>query len=404
MLEADHRAEEGRVRKVHFDGTHRVRRPEETWAVIDGRRSAFGVTRVADVTGLDRLGVPVVMAVRPAAKTLTVSQGKGTSLLLARISAVMESVELWHAEYACPAAEVTRVPARELELPYDVTDLQQHHGSLLGEHTPLDWLTGKNAVTGARTFVPRSYVAMDYQVSDAWEPPLLHGSTNGLAGGNSYDEAVTHALYEVVERDCTAAIGSVPVTERRHVDPASVDDPMCAGVLERMADAGAWVEIVDVPNRWGLPCFVTYVWSEDFPALAVGSGVHSSAAVALSRAVTESAQSRLTAIAGSRDDLADALFPHEPSVPGEPPVTAGEVVPWKDVSAAGPDFAEDTEETRWLAERVLEVTGRPPVVVDLSTEEDFSVVKVVAAGLEFDGRHEITRPLSAPAPLLKEAS
>ncbi len=182
------------------------------------------------------------------------------------------------------------------------------------------------------------------------------------------------------------------------MDPASVDDPGCAAVLERIADAGAWVEIVDVPNRWGLPCFVTYIWSEDFPALAVGAGVHSSAAVALSRAVTESAQSRLTAIAGSRDDLAAALFAQEPSVAaGKPPVTEGEIVSWQELSSPDLEFAEDTDETRWLAERVLEVTGRPPVVVDLSTEADFSVVKVVAAGLEFDGRHEIARPLTAPA-------
>lgn len=383
------------MKKVHFDGTHRVRHPEETWTLINGLRDRFGITRVADVTGLDTLGVPVVMAVRPAAKTLTVSQGKGASLLLARVSAVMESVELWHAEYACPAPELRHTPACELELPYDVCDLQQHHGSLLSERTPLDWVIGVDAVSGTKTLVPRAYVRVDYQVSRAWQPPLLHGSTNGLASGNTYDEALAHALYEVIERDCTATIGSLPVAGRRHVDPSSVDDPLCATVLGRIADAGAWVEIVEVPNRWGLPCFVSYIWSEDFPALAVGSGVHSSPAVALSRAVTESAQSRLTAIAGSRDDLAAVLFTGGPSAAGPPPVTEGEIVPWRDVSGRGREFAEDTEETRWLAGEVHRVTGRPPVAVDLSTESGFSVVKVVAAGLEFDGRHEIPRPLKA---------
>ncbi|MER5213926.1 YcaO-like family protein [Streptomyces sp. NPDC002838] len=382
------------MKKVHFDGTHRVRRPEETWAIIDGQRGRFGITRVADVTGLDTLGVPVVMAVRPAAKTLTVSQGKGSSLMLARVSAVMESVELWHAEYACPASEVRRTPACELDLPYGVEDLQQHPGSLLSERTPLDWIVGSDLTTGAKALVPRAYVEVDYQMSDGWQPPMLHGSTNGLASGNSYDEAVTHALYEVIERDCTAAVGTVPVAERRHVDPASVDDPACAAVLARIAEAGAWIEIVDVPNRWGLPCFVTYIWSVDFPALAVGSGVHSTPAVALSRAVTESAQSRLTAIAGSRDDLAAVLFADGPSAVGCP-VTGGEILPWKDVSTTVHDFVEDTNETRWLAEEVRRLTGRPPVVVDLSTESDFSVVKVVTAGLEFDSRHEIPRPRAA---------
>ncbi|MCF2127122.1 YcaO-like family protein [Strepomyces sp. STD 3.1] len=382
------------MKKVHFDGTHRVRRPGDTWALVDGLRSRFGITRVADVTGLDTLGVPVVTAVRPAAKTLTVSQGKGTSLLLARVSAVMASVERWHAEYACPAPEVLETPAVGLDLPYDVTDLRQHPGSLLTDRTPLDWVVGTDALSGARTLVPRSYVTVDHQVSDAWQPPLLHSSANGLAGGNSYDEAVTHALYEVIERDCTAGTGSVPLTERRQVDPASVDDPVCAEVLSRIREAGAWAEIVDVPNRWGLSCFVTYVRSEDFPASAVGSGVHGSPAVALSRALTESARNRLTAIAGSRDDLAATLFAHGPARPGPPPVADGKVVSWREVSAVSHEFAEDTGEARWLAEQVRRHTGCPPVVVDLGTESDFSVVKVVAAGMESDDRDRIPRPLA----------
>ncbi|MGW0827972.1 YcaO-like family protein [Streptomyces sp. NPDC002845] len=386
------------MKKVHFDGTHRVRRLEETWAVVDGLRDAFGVTRVADVTGLDILGVPVVMAVRPAARTLTVSPGKGTSLLSARISAVMKCVELWHAEYACPAPEVKRTAACELDLPYDVTDLRQRHGSLLSERTPLDWVVGVDALSGARTPVPRTYVGVDHQVSGSWQPPLLHGSADGLAGGNSYDEAVTHALYEVIERDCTATIGAVPVRERRYVDPSSVDDPVCAAVLGRIADAGAWTGIVEVPNRWGLPCFVTCVWSEDFPAPAVGSGVHGSPAVALSRALTASAESRLTAIAGSRDDLAAVPFAGGPPAVGRPPVAEGEIVPWAEVGGPVREFAEDTDETRWLADEVRKVTGCPPVVVDLSTESDLSVVKVVAAGLELDGRHEMARPFGVPSP------
>ncbi|MFE5262748.1 YcaO-like family protein [Streptomyces coelicoflavus] len=397
------------MKKIHFDGTHRVRRPEETWALVDGLRSRFGITRVADVTGLDILGVPVVMAVRPAAKTHPVSPGRGTSLLLARLSAVMKSVEVWHAEYACPAADVRETPAAGLGLPYDVTDLPQHQGSLLTDRTPLDWVVGTDALSGARTLVPRSCVTVDHEVSDVWQPPLLHGSTNGLASGNSYDEAVTHALYEVIRadcaaRDCAAGAGSTPVTRHRRVQPASVDDPVCAEVLSRIAEAGARVEIVDVRNRWGLSCFVTYIRSEDSPAPAVGSGVHGSPAVALSRAVTESAQRRLAATAGSGDDLSAALFSDGPAQTGPPPAVEcpvvggpgpaveGPAVPWKDVSAVSHEFAEDTDEARWLAEQVHLRTGRPPVVVDLGTEPGFSVVKVVAAGLAPGGRHQISRP------------
>ncbi|MEI5032999.1 YcaO-like family protein [Streptomyces sp. S1A(2023)] len=392
------------MKKIHFDGTHRVRRPEETWTIIDGLRATFGVTRVADVTGLDSFGVPVFMAVRPAAKTLAVSQGAGASPLLARVSAVMESVELWHAEYACPEPGILGTPACELDLPYDVRDLRQHAGSLLSERTPLDWVAGAEVVSGAEAWVPQPYVSADHLVADGWQPPLLHPSTDGLASGNSYHEAVTHALYEVIERDCTASLGSVPVSARRHVDPSTVDDPVCEAVLGGITEAGAWIEIVDVPNRWGLPCFVTYTWSEGFPSPAVGSGVHSSPAVALSRAVTESAQSRLTAITGGRDDLTTAPFAKGSEGAGRAPVTEGEIVPWQELSGPSREFVEDTDEARWLADSVRKLTGRPPVVVDLSTESAFSVVKVLTTGLQFHGRHGIPRPAALRPPAPEESS
>src|SRR3546814_15588111 len=50
-----------------------------------------GVTRLADITRLDRLGLPVWQAVRPAGRALSVHQGKGASPLAARIGALCEA-------------------------------------------------------------------------------------------------------------------------------------------------------------------------------------------------------------------------------------------------------------------------------------------------------------------------
>ena len=58
----------------------------------------LGISRLADVTGLDRIGIPVVMACRPNARSLAVSQGKGLDRDAARASALMEAIELYHAE------------------------------------------------------------------------------------------------------------------------------------------------------------------------------------------------------------------------------------------------------------------------------------------------------------------
>ena len=44
---------------------------------LQPKLAAVGITRLADVTGLDRVGLPVVLAVRPLGRSLAVSQGKG---------------------------------------------------------------------------------------------------------------------------------------------------------------------------------------------------------------------------------------------------------------------------------------------------------------------------------------
>ncbi|MFE4698471.1 YcaO-like family protein [Streptomyces sp. NPDC056738] len=367
------------MRKVHFDGTHRVRRPADTWAVLDPLRDSYGITRVADVTGMDRLGVPVAKAVRPGARTLTVTQGGGVSALLARVSAVMKSLERWHAEYACPPPRVTGTPARELGLPYDVRGLRRNAGSLLTDRTPLDWVAAVDAVTGVATLVPRDCVRVDHEAGALWSPPLLTGTADGLAGGNSHHEAVTHALYELVERECASA--AAPLTaERRWVDPRSVREEPCAQVLRRLELSGTRLEIVDLSDRWELPCFVTRVWSPDHPVPAVGSGAHSNAATALCRALTEAAERRLTSITRSRDDLPAA--PDSSAVVPRPAASTrdGRTVSWQDVAAPAIRFAEDETEALWLASVVRRITGRAPVVVDLSTHPAFSVVKVVLVG------------------------
>ena len=58
----------------------------------------MGITRVAVLTGLDVIGIPVAAAVRPNSRSVAVHQGKGVTLDAAKASAVMEAVECFHAE------------------------------------------------------------------------------------------------------------------------------------------------------------------------------------------------------------------------------------------------------------------------------------------------------------------
>jgi ribosomal protein S12 methylthiotransferase accessory factor len=378
--------------KVVVAGTHRVRTPEQTLEIIRPRLMDYGITRLADVTGLDSLGVPVVIAVRPLAATLSVAQGKGATLALAKVSAAMECIEFWHAEEAVPTPVITGVPAAGLGLGYRVSELEEDAGSLITEHTLLDWIEARSAIDDEAVLVPRSAVRISRSPGD-WNPGAPHANTNGLASGNTRAEALTHALYELAERDAMASLELLPVAERTYVDPESVGG-WCGDLLDRVRGAGAWLELVWVPSRFSVPCFAAYLWREDFASAFGGAGAHSDPAVALSRAITEAAQSRLTVIVGTRDDLAPRLYSRAMAT-GVRPSTPAAAVEWGVITGEFDwSFATDDAEAAWLARHVATVTGTVPMVVDLC-QGDICVVKVLCPGLGRVMRHQIARPLSA---------
>lgn len=366
--------------KVFRTGTHRVRLPEHTWELIEPLLPRYGITRVADVTGLDVLGVPVAMATRPLAKTLSVSQGKGQTLLLAKVSAAMESLEFWHAEYHGPRVAHRHVPARDLGLPYRIEQVCTSPDALITENTPLDWVAATGMTTGKVVPVPADLVTAP--MDDTWSPPGLEWSTNGLASGNNFQEACVHALYELIERDGVSR--RISGTPNEYVDPASITDPHCADIIERITSSGATLRITKVPSRFDIPVFGATVWSPDFPLICLGWGAHLDQNVAVSRAVTESAQSRLTTIAGSRDDIGEVYDIMRAST-DEPEPVDGPVRSWDELETAGPGaFDEIGDELSWLVAEVDRVAGAEPLCVDLSTVPEFAVAKVVAPGVAYD--------------------
>ena len=72
---------------------------DETIARVLAHKDVLGITRVANLTGLDRTGIPVVMVCRPNARSSAVFNGKGIDIAAAKASALMEAAETWHAEH-----------------------------------------------------------------------------------------------------------------------------------------------------------------------------------------------------------------------------------------------------------------------------------------------------------------
>lgn len=376
--------------KIRLPGTHRTRTPEETWAVVNRHLGRAGISRVADVTHLDCIGVPVCMAIRPWSETLAVSQGKGATLLLAKISAVMESIELWHAER--PAVETFTAPAEDLDLPYGLTDLPiRPELSPYRNGLRLRWAEGVGTVSGRAVPVPADLIGLSLASGLDWRANVLHPSSNGLASGNSLEEAALHAMYEVIERHATSSLRHGARDHRRTLRIETITSDHCSALLDSLREADVNTEISSVPNAFGLPCFVCFIWSPEYPVVCAGSGCHSSAEVALSRALTEAVQTRLTGISGTRDDIPSGNAALETGTTA-PEFDTGDLTWAQAAQETSFDSGSISGEFRSVAEHVERITGVEPVVVDLSSApEDFSVVRVIAPGLAYRNRGVIPR-------------
>ncbi|MFF3404322.1 YcaO-like family protein [Streptomyces sp. NPDC002659] len=368
-------------------GTHRVCAPEVTLARVRPVFARAGITRVADLTGLDEIGIPVWQAVRPNARTLSVSQGKGATAALAEASAVMEAIEVWHAEQVRLPAVRLSVAEMAPQLPYAVRDLPLRTRSVLSGAARLEWVAATAWGQSDQTWVPQLCVGLDSTGLTSLVPPLFFTSSNGLASGNTAEEAISHGLCEVLERDALARAGTS--WRGRRLDLAGVDGS-CAALLERFTAAQVSVAVRDIGDLAGAACFEAVIWSRSLPFCFTGSGCHLDAQVALSRALTEAAQSRLTLIAGSRDDIPASVYSkmasrrhvRDPLEQLPTPAVKWRQVAWSRATASHPGDIDV------LAGVVRRCTGRMPLVVDLTRPEvGIPVVRVLAPGLDMPRSH-----------------
>ncbi|MBI4817799.1 MAG: YcaO-like family protein [Deltaproteobacteria bacterium] len=303
--------------KVYSRGTTRTRSPRETLARLEPVLGHFGITRLANVTGLDHLDIPVYQAVRPNARSLAVSQGKGLDAVSAKVSALMESLEAHHAEHTrCSVRLESYRALSRRNLVADPEFLPLSRTSRFHPEASLPWAAARDVVTHERVYVPFELVHANYTLPRVPGSGAFAPGTSGLGSGNHLAEATLHGTCELIERDAEALwklSGGESLTATR-IDPSSVDHPAPRELVDRMRRAGSEVMIWDMTSDVGIATFGVFVFDlEADPDLnpcpaANGSGTHPDRSIALCRALTEAAQSRLTSIAGSRDDLTIARY------------------------------------------------------------------------------------------------
>lgn len=293
----------------HLGGTIRTCLPEATLSNLSSILPTIGITRVANVTHLDSIGIPVALCIRPNAKHLSVSQGKGLTWELAKISAIMESIEGYHAENPIPP---------DLHGSYETlcqNYLLINPEQMMTGYFPdkqikqreLTWIKGKEILTNTTLYIPHTMICLDSSQNHP-EYAVFSVNSNGLAAGNSLEEAMLHALYEIIERDALwffATLDEVQQTMRL-VRQDTIDSAINQQLLLKFQQANMSVSIWNLTGELGIPaysCAITETNSLRSLGTFTGSGAHLSHEIALARALTEAAQTRLTLITGSRDDI-----------------------------------------------------------------------------------------------------
>ncbi len=312
---------------IRYRSSLRTRTIEETLELARPIARDVGLVRITDTTPLDRIGVPVFAAIRPAAedRSLCVSAGKGLTLAEARAGAIMEGIELAFAEAS--RAGVRVFPGVVADVvdghmrPEAIADLAPDEDAALTPDTVLDCAEATDLRTGQAVIVPAEKVIFPYVKHRFARRPYFSSDGNGIASGNSLEEATLHGLTEIVERDVASFhnlrdrsqlvyAAQLVGTVKAHttVTGAPLADHLpdeLAALAARLDGLGFDLCQRNQTNDYGMPTMKAILrelgdvsWGVQF-----GWGTHLDRSIAAVRAVTEAIQHRLSMIHGGRDDI-----------------------------------------------------------------------------------------------------
>ena len=395
------RADSNSGYKAYRLGTHRTVSPAETVARIRPVLRDMGITRVANVTGLDRIGIPVVMVCRPNSRSIAVTQGKGLDLDAAKASGLMEAVEVYHAERVDhPLKLASRDDLSHSHPVVDVDALPRLAADKFHANLRTLWIEGNNLLTDSPTWLPYEMVHANYTLPHLPGSGCFVASTNGLASGNHRLEAIAHGIAEVIERDSTSLWSQMELSRqsRTRIDLDTVDEDSCRDVLDQLERAQLSVAVWDTTTDVGVPAFYCLITDNrsDTAHSGEGAGCHPARHIALLRALTEAVQVRTTYITGARDDL----LPEEYTASGiaqklgRARALMRARVPTRDFrSVPTQESVTFEEDVVWMLARLRACGIVQVIAVDLTKAEfGLPVMRIVIPGLEGPHDHDAYVP------------
>jgi len=230
-----------------------------------------------------------------------VYNGKGPTPEQAMASAVMEAMERYSAErrstddivygtFDDASGSGLALDPREMILPLRVLDYI--------DNARIGWCIGHEMFRGEPIWVPANAVYHPYFPDGDMQ--LFRYHTNGIASGNTMEEAILHSMFELIERD---AWSICEYRERANADVIVEEGSLCSALLKRFSDSGVDIYLKDLTSDIGIPTIgaaADDTITKDPELLTIGVGTHLNPEIAAVRALTEVAQSRTTHKHGSK--------------------------------------------------------------------------------------------------------
>ncbi len=374
----------------YFSCTHRAINPSQTIEKVESKLKLAGVTRVTEITHLDRVGIPVFSAIRPTAQDGAVSiyAGKGATTEQAKASAMMEAFERYSAEkQEFDDEKVIRGTYEELENALEPSSLiLPRRLQSNPHHTKLEWVEAVHIKTDEIVLIPANAAYHPYRSKTT--SSIFKSNTNGLASGNLIEEAVFHGMTEVIERDAWSIFESHK--DKVEIDASNSANPIIVDLLNKFKEAGIGIKLIDLTADVKVPTVAASADDDvlkDPALLTMGVGTHLDPEIAAIRALTEVAQSRATQIHGTREDTSRAVFMRKAGYERMKRINSHwfedseKIMNLEDVkNRCSTSFKEDIETTM---KQLKKCKIKDAFFVDLTRKElDIPVVRVVIPGME----------------------
>ncbi|MCD6203150.1 MAG: YcaO-related McrA-glycine thioamidation protein [Methanophagales archaeon] len=377
--------------KRYFFDTHRALTPVETLRRVETVVDKVGITGIEDITGRDKLNIPVYLAHRPGteAGAAPVHTGKGLTGDQARVSVLMEAIERYSAEIK----EEDRAKFRFESYKEGNSENKVEPSSLilsaLSKVTPdskIEWCEGYDLMAEDEVLLPANAVYHPYTTTRGGR--LFRSDSNGIASGNNLEEAIFHGMMEVIERDALSYAEIKKDAGKRIA--IEEDDGLIYELKERFNSRGIETHFWYIPTDVGFPTVVLALDSPEKNAnlLVYGAGTHSDPRIAAIRAITEAAQSRLMQIVKGSSGITPVDYETVKRMnrhwfetkDGDKDAVRLSELPYLATDTIDGDIKIALERLRAIEKRVL--------VVDLTREEiGIPVVRVVIPGFEVYARN-----------------